>query len=298
MKKNILITGITGFLGSNLAEFLAEKHNVFGLIRPNSDLTRVKNLKKRISLKKIDINNFKLLSEELKGIDIVINCSIVYGKNNERLSEILLCNVFNPISILDACLLNKVYIFINIDTFYSEKYGYLENYIKSKSNFKDWANMYTNQLSFINICANHLYGPKDNLDKFIPFIILKLLCNEKEILLSKGNQKRKFTSTFDLCQFIELVIANSKCFKKQFYNLIPPFNLLSIKKLVLHIKRITCNNSSLLKFGAIDCRKNEKLNSKNISTYKNPKFIKNMNCNFEKDMQKTVEWFKIKYEKN
>ncbi len=44
---NILITGITGFVGSHLADYLvADKNNkIFGLKRPNSQLRNIHHLK-------------------------------------------------------------------------------------------------------------------------------------------------------------------------------------------------------------------------------------------------------------
>ena len=52
MKKKILITGITGFVGSHLADHLvADKNNkVYGLKRPNSQLRNIHHLKDKIEL--------------------------------------------------------------------------------------------------------------------------------------------------------------------------------------------------------------------------------------------------------
>ena len=52
MKKKILITGITGFVGSHLADYLvADKKNMlYGLKRPNSQLRNIHHLKDKIEL--------------------------------------------------------------------------------------------------------------------------------------------------------------------------------------------------------------------------------------------------------
>ena len=66
MKKNALITGITGMVGSHLADFLIENTDwdIFGLIRWRSPLDNIKhhietiNSKKRIYLRYGDITDY------------------------------------------------------------------------------------------------------------------------------------------------------------------------------------------------------------------------------------------------
>lgn len=74
MKKNVLITGITGMVGSHLADFLIENTDwdIFGLIRWRSPLDNIKhhietiNSKERIYLRYGDITDYGSLEEIFK----------------------------------------------------------------------------------------------------------------------------------------------------------------------------------------------------------------------------------------
>ena len=75
MKKNILITGITGMVGSHLVDYLLKKtnHNIYGLCRWRSPLDNIQHLlnlvnKKNSRLKFVsaDLNDYSSLIEAVK----------------------------------------------------------------------------------------------------------------------------------------------------------------------------------------------------------------------------------------
>lgn len=56
--KKALITGITGFVGSHLAEFLLSKdYEVYGTVRPRSSTENIDHIKSRVKLVEIDITD-------------------------------------------------------------------------------------------------------------------------------------------------------------------------------------------------------------------------------------------------
>ena len=75
MKKIAIITGITGQDGSYLSELLLKKnYKIYGFLRPNLKIKnhkrfwRINSFKKKITLIKIDINNYKSVSRIIKKI--------------------------------------------------------------------------------------------------------------------------------------------------------------------------------------------------------------------------------------
>jgi UDP-glucose 4-epimerase len=83
-KKYILITGITGFLGSHIAENLINNYNVIGLKRKNANIWRCKEFKDKVIWIDIDIekNYIKELTNYF--IDTIIHGAWIGIESNER----------------------------------------------------------------------------------------------------------------------------------------------------------------------------------------------------------------------
>ena len=80
-KKTFLVTGGTGFIGSNISSLLVNKgHNV--KIFDNNfrgSVQKIKDFKKKIKFIKGDIRNKKSLNKALKNTDAVIHLAYVNG---------------------------------------------------------------------------------------------------------------------------------------------------------------------------------------------------------------------------
>ena len=68
--KKILITGSTGFIGSNLLSLLYDKNKIFLLIRSKKDIIKIK--RKYPKLKCIYFNSYKILDARLKKIEVTL----------------------------------------------------------------------------------------------------------------------------------------------------------------------------------------------------------------------------------
>ena len=100
MIKNILLTGGTGFLGSNILKKLtADSFTVIVLIRKKSDLYRIQNIDSSFELFCLEDkeNNFSDLFQKYK-IDTIIHTATEYGRNS------LSSSVFNT-NLIFPCLL-------------------------------------------------------------------------------------------------------------------------------------------------------------------------------------------------
>ena len=74
---NILLTGASGFIGSNILEKIKKNNNIFVITRDK------KKIKKNINIKYITFNSYDQLSKKLKNIKIhtIIHCATHYKKN-------------------------------------------------------------------------------------------------------------------------------------------------------------------------------------------------------------------------
>ena len=82
MVKNILFTGITGFIGRQVArELLNKKFGITAIIRPSTDPKRIEEFKENVDFVKIDLNEIDDLKSYLKEntFDIILHIGAVRG---------------------------------------------------------------------------------------------------------------------------------------------------------------------------------------------------------------------------
>lgn len=139
-----------------------------------------------------------------------------------------------------------------------------------------------------------MYGPKDDSTKFIPFVIEKMLKNEKQIDLTKGEQKRDFIYVEDVVRaYLTLVKTIDKLDKKYYHIEVGTGKPTTIKDIVLLIKMLT-NSDIKLNFGTLPYRKNELMySSANID------FIKKLGwepkVSLEEGLKETISYYKRGY---
>jgi nucleoside-diphosphate-sugar epimerase len=146
MKKTVLVTGATGFLGSHLVKaLLADGYRVAILKRSFSKTWRIDDVMDQVISFDLDICNLHQVFDGLDNVFAVIHTATCYGKNNEGLLEVLKANTFLPLQILDLATNFNVDIFINTDTYFKKgdiPYQGLPDYSISKKHFDDWGKYY------------------------------------------------------------------------------------------------------------------------------------------------------------
>ena len=246
----ILMTGATGFLGSNLLrKFLAEKRDVCLLVRSASNYSRIKDLVPKLKLFSIDEISLERFFKAEK-IDVILHCATNYGRKMEP-----------PVSVLQANLLleHGLNCFINSDTILDKR---VSHYSLSKSQFREWLNLYSDRVVCGNVALEHFYGPGDDNSKFVTLMIQSLLRGVPSIGLTPGEQKRDFIHISDVVNAFSTVVEWLKRKKAGFYNFeIGTGSTISIRDFMCLLKELTGNTVTKLDFGAFPYRENEVMES-------------------------------------
>jgi CDP-paratose synthetase len=258
MKEKILITGGTGFLGSALVHFFCERGYHVGItVRGSSNISKIIKLKDKVEFFNITNHTVKEILETFIP-KIVIHTAVCYG-NKETGKEVFETNLKFFIDLLDASIKVGVNNFLNTDTFSgkNKKYNYLKEYHLSKRHALEWSRVLLkdSDLLFSNMRLEHLYGTRDNPNKFVPFIVNSMMSDVSNLPLTAGVQERDFVYTTDVAEAYLAVIENQTS-KFEEYE-VGTGKSTSIKEFVLTVKNLASNNSTRLDFGALPTRKGE-----------------------------------------
>lgn len=260
MKKNILITGATGFLGSNIIkELITENYNVIALKRSFSNTYRIDDIADNINSYNIDQISLENIFAENK-IDTIIHCATNYGRRDIEPLSLIQANLTMPLQLLELGKKTRVNCFINTDTILDKRVSY---YSLSKNQFREWLELYAKEMLCLNVALEHFYGPYDDNTKFVSYIIESILNNAKKIDLTEGEQERDFIYIDDVVGAFITIIKNIENLRKGFLRYeIGTGQSIKLKNFVKLVKSIVQNNDTVLNFGAIPYRENEVMSSK------------------------------------
>ena len=236
--KSVLIAGISGNLGRNLAKNLSrEGFLVFGL-------SRKANLKNSSFVKTVYTNNQLNKAFKDNQIDFVINAACSYGRSHETDFELLEGNLFFQLTLLKYAIEFSSN-FINITSVVHHSanlYGYTKGIFTDTLNRVGKLNL---DFSHINIFLENIYGPDESEDKFIKSMLLKLKYDQV-IYLSKGWQKRDFLNITDAADGITQVIINFEELQFNLNIILGSGFPVPIRVLTKELKKITMSNASLI----------------------------------------------------
>jgi len=265
--KTILLTGATGFLGSNLAHRLVEiGHRVLVLKRPSSNLARIADILPYLSLYDIKSPDLSAPFRDHGKVDAIFHTATCYGHNGETSTEILDTNTAFPLRLLETAALFDTRAFFNSDTFFNTddiNCNYLSRYVLSKNNFLKWAKLFSedHKIRFVNIRIEHMFGPGDAESKFTTQIVKSCLANVPEIKLTLGEQKRDFIFVSDVVDAYEVLLektGNGEDFF-QHYDL-GSGKSVSIREFVETFHKLS-KSTTYLNFGGLPYRNNEIMSS-------------------------------------
>jgi CDP-paratose synthetase len=255
-KKQILITGATGYLGSNLVKKLLQiGYDITIVTRRSSTFFRLEEVINQINI--INIDNLEDIFINKK-IESIIHTATCYGRHNEKPEELIATNVLLPAKLLSLAKTYNVNVFINTDTSLPKT---LNLYSLSKSFFKDWFMLYTTNTKMINVIPEYFYGPNDDVSKFISHVINEIENNSEFINFTSGIQNRDFIYIDDIVNAYVFILNNLEKISN-FTNIsVGTSESISLKELVYIIKEKLNNNSTKLNFGALPDREGDIMQS-------------------------------------
>ena len=299
---NILITGVAGFIGFNLAKSLLKKNTVYGIDNFDKYYSikikkkRIDHLKKknRFYFKKIDITNFKQLKNYIrnKKIDIVIHLAAQAGVRYSLLNpnKYLDVNINGFINIIKSISNKKVKKFFYASS--SSVYGDSKNFplrenlqLKPKNIYGETkkineliAEQYSRiyKTKFIGLRFFTIYGEWGRPDMFL-FKLFKSFKTKKTFYINNyGNHLRDFTYIGDVVRIIDKLITTKICSNK-------PINILNI---VNYFKKYKKVKTKMIKINKADVLKTHGSNLK----IKKKLLIKSFSS-FEKKFNNIFEWY-------
>lgn len=221
-KEKVLLTGISGFLGSHIAEHLSEKYSIIGLIRSSSDLWRYDEIANRnIQLVSYDSPSFEEILIGHKP-SYLIHCAWGGVSASERNDwQIQLQNITFTFDILNTAKKAGVKQFIGLGS--QAEYGIfsgdIDENLKCNPNSPYGACKlatlaivesfcYQNEIEWQWLRIFPMYGTRESLTWFIPSVIKNALLNEN-MELTNCEQKYGYLYVKDFCEGIEKIL-NSK----------------------------------------------------------------------------------------
>lgn len=309
--KKVLVTGGSGFIGSNLVKKLISDKNEVVVI---DDLSSgfISNISNIDGVKYIngDIRNRKQVNDAIKGVEVVFHLAASVG--NKRSIDFPLIdsqiNVLGTLNILEECVKEGVRkivtsssagIFGELKTIPIKEDHPIEPdspYGCSKLCEEKLCLSYSKLYDLEAVCLRYfnVYGPNQRFDAYgnvIPIFVYKMLHNEPIIIYGDGNQTRDFVHVNDVVQ-ANINSANS-------IGVSEAFNIASGDRITINdlVKLITKNYKKEVKIEYVNKRPGDVMHSLADISFARNEINYNPSVDLEKGINDYVNWAKKFYSK-
>ena len=207
--RRVLITGITGYIGSKLARELLTDCEVYGLVRKPLNLKYIADIVPNIQFVYYD-GSYDSMSEALKlsQPDLVYHMAAYYTGSHgpEHIPKLLDSNITLGAHLLGAMAEHKISALVYASTivahYQGAEYRPLNLYAATKQAFSDLLAYYTDigLVCAVSVVISDTYGPGDNRPKILNIIKQATKTGEK-VAFSSGEQ------VYDVIYIDDLVSA-------------------------------------------------------------------------------------------
>lgn len=235
-KKTFLVTGGTGFIGSNICKLLVKKNYNVKVFDNNfrGNVSKIKEIKTKLKFIKGDIRNKELLNKSLKNTDAVIHLAYVNGTKHFYSKPVLILDIAikGMINVIEACIKNKVkelYLAsssevyqtpikiptdetesLKIPDIFNPRYSYGGGKILTELMGVHYGKQYFKKLIIFR--PHNVYGKNMGNEHVIPEFInrFKSLRGKSFKIQGSGNETRSFIYIEDFVQAFDLILTKGK----------------------------------------------------------------------------------------
>jgi UDP-glucose 4-epimerase len=246
---HIFITGIAGFLGSNLAEYYLKKNfkvsgcdNLVG-----GDLDNIN--QDKVNFFKAECEDFEKMKKILKGVDILCHAAAYAHEGLSSFSPVLISsnNVTGSTSVFTAAIINKVKRIVYCSSM--ARYGNIKIPFKEDDELKPVDPYGISKVAAENILKvlskthnieyniavpHNIIGPKQKYDdpyrNVVSIMINLMLQKRSPIIYGDGNQKRTFSDIEDCMYCLDKLLTDNKIVS-QVVNIGPDEEFITINEL-------------------------------------------------------------------
>jgi len=235
-KKTFLVTGGTGFIGSNICELLVKKNYKVKIFDNNSrgNLNKIKKIRKKIKFIKGDIRDREPLIRASKNTDAIIHLAYINGTKYFYTKPVLVLDVAvkGIINVIEACITNRIkelylasssevyqtpnkiptdeHESLKIPNIFNPRYSYSGGKILTELMGIHYGKKYFKKLIIFR--PHNVYGPNMGYEHVIPEFIkrFKSLKNRNFKIKGTGNEVRSFIYIEDFLSAFGQILDKGK----------------------------------------------------------------------------------------
>ncbi len=304
IKGVVLLTGITGFLGSHIAEQLSKSYTVIGLVRNSSDLWRYEEIKnENIHLISTGDEDYRK-QVELFAPRFLIHCAwngVAAGDRDNWPAQIE--NVSFTLKLLQLAKDLQINQFIGLGS--QAEYGLFSGSIDETYPCKPYSAYGAAKLATLNViesyCTQHhinwywlrifpMYGTRESMNYFIPSVIQNAVENA-DMDLTLCEQRYGYMYVGDFCEAI-IKVLETKPFPGV-YNLAAN-TAIRLRDIIELIVQKT-GTSGRFRFGALPYRNNQVMHMEGNSNAFFNTFEFVPKSDLKTKMDELIDYYKNKY---
>lgn len=250
----VVITGISGLLGSTYARYLITKggYEVVGIDNMIGGVEG--NVPEKAEYIRGDIQDTALLTEVCKDADCVFHTAALPYEGLSVFSPAITTNsiVSGTVSVASACLSNEVRLLINCSSM--ARYGdqippFTEDMLRkpvdpyglAKAQAEEHLELLNeiHGLNFVTVVPHNVIGKGqryyDPFRNVVGIMINRVLQGKPIVVYGDGEQKRSFSNVYDCIEAVFKIMTSNRDIAKQVYNIGPDDNEISIKQLAYKV---------------------------------------------------------------